>query len=142
MPEFSISGLWISPEQAGIGQTVSISAIVRESVNVSGFYEATLKINGVIEGTKKISVPPAGSEQIVFNISKKEAGTYSVDLDGLKGEFIVTAGKTTAGAPTSGAPASGSSGSSFPVVPVVIGAVAVLLLAGLLVFYLNKKRAR
>jgi hypothetical protein len=128
-PVFSIFGLVISPTEASTGQTITISATVTESANISGIYEGTLKINDVVEETKRLSVGASGSVQLSFTLSRNEAGTYSVDLDGLKGSFTVT-----------GEPISDSSGSSFPTVPVVIGVVAALVIVGLPIIYWNRKR--
>jgi hypothetical protein len=129
-PVFSIFGLVIFPTEASTGQTITIRATVAESGNVSGVYQGTLKINGVVEETKQVSVTPNGSVQLTFTLSRNVAGTYSVDLNGLEGSFTVT-----------GEPVDGSSGSSFPTIPVVTVAVAALVLVGLLVFYLNKRKA-
>lgn len=128
-PEFTISGLVISPAEANTGQTITISATINETANISGIYEGTLRINGV-EETKSVTVGPNASKQITFTISKNVAGTYSVDLDGLTGSFTVI-----------GEPTNGSSDSSFPTVPVVVGIVAALVIVGLLIFYLNKRKA-
>ncbi len=125
---FSISGLAISPTEANTGQTITISATIRESANISGIYEGTLKINDVVEETKELTVGPSATAQLSFAISRNEPGTYSVDLDGLKGSFTVT-----------GEPVTGSSG-SFPTVPVVIGAVAALAIVGLPIIYWSRKR--
>jgi hypothetical protein len=132
-PEFTINGLVISPAEANIGQTITISATIEETANISGIYEGTLRINDVVEETKPVTVGPNGSKQITFTVSKNVAGTYSVDLDGLTGSFTVT------GEPTNGS--SGSSGSSFPTVPVVVGIVAAVVIVVLLILYLNKRRA-
>ena len=128
-PEFTISGLVISPAEANTGQTITISATINETANISGIYEGTLRINGV-EETKSVTVGPNASKQITFTVSKNVAGTYSVDLDGLTGSFTVIEESTN-----------GSSGSSFPTVSVVVGIVAALVIVGLLIFYLNKRKA-
>lgn len=129
-PEFTIGGLVISPAEANTGQTITISATVTESANISGIYEGTLKINDAIEETKPVTVGPNSSATITFTITKNEAGTYLVDLDGLEGSFTVT-----------GEHIDDSSGSSFPTIPVVIGIVAGVVIVGLLIFYLNKRKA-
>jgi len=128
-PVFTISGLVISPAEANTGQTINISATITETANISGIYEGTLRINDVIEETKPVLIAPKGSETITFDIIINEAGTYSVDVDGLKGSFTIIEGP----------PIDDSSSSSFPTVPVVIGIVAAAVVVGLLVFYLNKK---
>ena len=73
-PEFTISGLVISPVEANTGQTITISATINETANISGIYEGTLRINGV-EETKSVTVGPNASKQITFTISKNGAGT-------------------------------------------------------------------
>jgi hypothetical protein len=49
----------------------------------------TLKINGVTEATKEITVAGGASEEVVFTTVKDEAGSYSVDVNGLVGLFTV-----------------------------------------------------
>jgi len=129
-PVFEISGLVISPAEANTGQTITISATIYETANISGIYEGTLKINDMVEETKPVSVGPLANAKITFTVSKNVAGTYSVDLDGLTGSFTVI-----------GEPVNDSSGSSFPTVPVIVGIVAAVVIVGLLIFYLNKRRA-
>ena len=128
-PVFTISGLVISPAETNTGQTITISATITETANISGIYEGTLRINDVIEETKPVLIAPKGSEIITFDVIINEAGTYSVDVDGLKGSFTIIEGP----------PIDDSSSSPFPTVPVVIGIVAAAVVVGLLVFYLNKK---
>ncbi|MCK5604071.1 hypothetical protein KAR91_19445 [Candidatus Pacearchaeota archaeon] len=129
-PEFTISDLIISPIEVNTGQDVTISATIKESANNSGNYEAILKINGAVEERKTVLVEPNGSEQVSFTLSKNVAGTYSVDLNGLKGTFTAI-----------GEPVDESSGSTFPTAPVVGGIVAAVVIVGLLIFYLNKRKA-
>jgi hypothetical protein len=126
---FTISGLVISPAEANTGQSITISATIEETNNKSGIYEGTLRIDGTVEETKSLTIAPLGSEQISFEISRGEAGEYSVNLDGLTGSFTVT-----------GEPVSDSSESSFPTVAVVIGVIAALVIVGGLVYYLNRRR--
>jgi len=130
-PEFNISGLTISPASADTGQTISISATVWESGNVSGSYEGILKINDVIEESKIVLVEPLSSKEILFTVSKNEPGTYSVDLDGLTGSFTVTGESIE----------ESTSDSSFPTIPVVIGVVAAVVILGVFIFYLNRRKA-
>ena len=125
---FTISDLIVSPTEADTGQTITISATIKETNNVSGIYEGTLRINGTVEETKSVTVEPNGSKPITFAISRNVAGTYSVDLDGLTGSFTVT------GEPIA------ESDSSFPTVPVIFGIVAAVVIVGLLIFYLNRRK--
>ena len=125
---FEISNLVISPAEAETGQTITISATIRETNNISGIYEGTLRINDVVEATKTLTVGPLATEEITFTVSKNEAGVYSVKLDTLTGSFIVT-GETT-----------DPSDSSFPTASVVGGIVAAVVVVGLILFFLNKRK--
>ena len=127
-PIFTISDLVISPAEAGVGQSISISATVEETNNISGIYESTLTINGIVEESKPLTVGALESKQITFTVSRDETGAYSVDLDGLTGLFTI-----------SEEAASGSSDSSFPTAAVIGGIIGVALVVGLFVFWKKKK---
>lgn len=85
---FIPSSLSISPLEANIGETVSIRFSVTNMGEQEGSYIVTLKINEVIEETKEITLA-GGSETVTFTTAKHEAGTYSVDVNGLHGSFVV-----------------------------------------------------
>ena len=131
-PEFTISGLVISPAEAKTGQTITINATVKELAKISGIYEGTLRINGVDEETKQLTIGPLGSEQLTFTVSKDTAGTYSVYLDGLSGSFTLT-GETTNGS-------SGSSDSSFPTVAVIVAIIAAIVIIAMVVWLMVAHR--
>ncbi|MDO9580697.1 MAG: CARDB domain-containing protein, partial [Bacteroidales bacterium] len=86
---FSISSLTISPSEVYVGEAVTISFSVANTGGQSGSYTVTLKINGVVEATKEVTVAAGKSESVSFTTSKNVAGTYSVDVNGLTGSFIV-----------------------------------------------------
>jgi hypothetical protein len=126
---FEISNLVISPAEADTGQSITISATIRETNNISGIYEGTLRIDGAVEETKALTVGPEVTTKITFTVSKNEAGVYSVNLDGLTGSFTVTGETTTEPAD-----------SSFPTASVVGGIVAAVVVVGLILFFLNKRK--
>ena len=86
---FSVSDPSISPIDANIGETVTISVLVANTGDASGSYEVTLKINGVAEATKEATVGAGASEEVTFTTAKDAAGSYSVDVNGLSGSFTV-----------------------------------------------------
>ncbi|HEY87146.1 MAG TPA: hypothetical protein G4O06_03860 [Dehalococcoidia bacterium] len=86
---FSTSDLSISPSEANIGETVTISILVTNNGNLAGSYEVTLKINDVVEATKEITLDAGASEKITFTTAKDLAGSYSVAVDGLSASFTV-----------------------------------------------------
>jgi hypothetical protein len=85
---FTPSSLSISPLEANIGEMVSISVLVTNTGEQEAGYIVTLKINEMIEETKEITLA-GGSETVTFTTAKDEAGTYSVDVNGLQASFTV-----------------------------------------------------
>jgi len=86
---FTSSSLSISPLEVDTGQTVTISISVANTGEEEGSYTVTLKLNGVVEETREITLAGGSSETVTFTTAKDEAGTYSVDIDGLTGSFTV-----------------------------------------------------
>ena len=51
----------------------------------------TLIVNGIPEATKRVTLGAGASTTVEFGLSKSEAGTYEVDLNGTKSSFTVKA---------------------------------------------------
>jgi len=88
-PAFTVDNLTVSPTRANVGQTVTITVIVRNSGDASGSYSATLKVNATTVDTKEVTLPSGTSQTIVFTTTEDAAGTYTVDVNGLTSEFVV-----------------------------------------------------
>ncbi len=86
---FTVRDLTVSPGEVYIGESASFSVIVANTGGESGSYEVTLKINGVVEEAKEITVTAGASKEVTFTTSKGEAGSYSVEVNGLSGSFTV-----------------------------------------------------
>lgn len=86
---FTSSSLSISPLEVDIGGTVTISLLLANTGEEEGSYTITLKLNGVVEATKEITLAGGANETVTFTTAKDEAGTYSVNIDGLTGSFTV-----------------------------------------------------
>ena len=86
---FKVSHLKISPEEAEPGEDVTISVLVTNVGDRKGFYDVILKVNGSVEDVKSITLDAGKSINIKFRVSKKETGTYIVEVDGLKKEFRI-----------------------------------------------------
>jgi uncharacterized repeat protein (TIGR02543 family) len=85
---FTISSLSVSPTEAEIGETVTISVLVTNSGELEGSYALTLKLNRVVAEVKQVTMA-GGSQEVVFSTDRDEAGTYSVTVNGLEGSFTV-----------------------------------------------------
>ncbi|HEY82864.1 MAG TPA: hypothetical protein G4O01_06195 [Dehalococcoidia bacterium] len=86
---FTTSALTISPKEVDIGERVTISITVTNTGGITGAHKVTLKINGAIVEVREVVLAPRASEKVVFTVVKHAAGTYSVDVDGKRGSFLV-----------------------------------------------------
>lgn len=86
---FTARALTISPAEANTGDRVTISVIVTNTGDLTGTHKVTLKIDGVVVETKEIILTRGGSQKVVFTTVKHTEGTYTVDVDGLRGSFVV-----------------------------------------------------
>jgi len=101
---FTPSSLSISPLEAEIGESVNISVLITNIGEDEGSYTITLKLNGVAEEEKQITMAGSAEETVTFAVARNEAGTYSVDVNGLTGSFTVK--EVEGSVPTSPTPAS------------------------------------
>jgi len=85
----SASGLHISPQQVKPGEEVTISINVANSGGETGSYNAILYINGVVEDSQSVSVAPGMTKNVIFVVSKSDAGVYDVSIAGQSGQFEV-----------------------------------------------------
>jgi hypothetical protein len=90
-PSLAVSELTISPQQADLGQSISISVKVSNSGDLTGTHTLTLRVNGVSEMTKEVSVIGGDSQSALFTVARDAPGTYRVDVNGLTGEFTIAA---------------------------------------------------
>jgi len=88
----SASALSISPQQVQPGQDVTISINVANTGGATGSYNAVLYINSVVEDSQTVSVAAGASKNVIFTVSKTQAGVYDVSLAGQSGQFEVVGG--------------------------------------------------
>ena len=85
----SASGLHISPQQVKPGQEVTISINVANTGGETGSYNAILYINGAVEDSQTVSVAPGMTKNVIFTVTKSDAGVYDVLIAGQSGQFTV-----------------------------------------------------
>jgi hypothetical protein len=88
---FTPGNLVITPTEIYPGDTISISVYVQNTGNKAGSYTAELRINGTAETSQTVTVDAGASKQVVFTITGKEPGEYTVDVNSLEGKFTVLA---------------------------------------------------
>jgi PKD repeat protein/ribosomal protein L40E len=88
-PQFRVSNLQISPDEASTGEEVSVSVEVENIGEVDATYTVVLEINGVVEDQKDVSLAVGAIQTVTFKVTKDEARTFNVDVDGRTGSFDV-----------------------------------------------------
>jgi hypothetical protein len=86
---FTTTGLSISPAEAEVGETVSISVRVTNQGSISGSHTITLKVDNIVVETKQLTLAGGASGVVTFTTTRDVAGSYSVDINGLTGTFTV-----------------------------------------------------
>ena len=102
---FRIGSLAISPGEVDIGKTVTIKTTVSNTSAVSGTYDVILKVNDKLVTHEEVTVPPGASQEVTFTTSKRTAGTYTVNVSGQTGKFVVKGPPAAAPPPPKPAPA-------------------------------------
>ena len=90
LPEnITVTTFQIIPQTVQIGKKVKISITCENIGGSPSVYPVILKINGVEEKTEEVSLDPGESQEVTFEITESEVGTYQVDVNGLKSSFVV-----------------------------------------------------
>jgi hypothetical protein len=93
----SASALSISPQQVQPGEEVTISINVANTGGETGNYNAVLYINEVVEDSQSVSLAAGTSKDVIFTVSKSQAGVYDVSVAGQNGQFEVVGGDWVGG---------------------------------------------
>ena len=89
LPGFSISDLEIKPDEVDPAEEIDISARVKNMGEVTGDYTVNLRINEDKVASETITLAAGESERVHFKVVKDEPDVYKVEMNGLKGQFIV-----------------------------------------------------
>lgn len=109
---FELSNLVITPSEVSVGETVTISVVVNNVGGQTGSTTVNLEINGVAVDTRSVTLDVGKSTTVTFTVSEDVAGTYTVNVAGLTGSFVVTA----------------------PAPPIVLLAVSIVLAIGIVMW--------
>jgi len=143
---FSVSSLSVLPAEVEPGETVTIAVSVANTGGEAGSYQVTLVINDLVEATKEVTVRAGLSKEVTFSVTKEEAGTYTVAVDGLSGSFTVVPVVVPPAPPGINWPLIGGiigvvppapPGINWPLIGGIIGGVIVV---GLIIFFLKFRR--
>ncbi|MBM3945063.1 MAG: PGF-pre-PGF domain-containing protein [SAR202 cluster bacterium] len=134
VPEYSfeVTNLSISPANPQPGQTVTISATVRNTSASAATYPANLWVNKTIDQSDIVTLAAGESKTFNFTMTP-EAGTYGIRIERLQGSFTAQTqvatptpapGEATP-TPTVEAPSEGGGGLLIIIIIVVVAVVVV-----------------
>ncbi len=137
---FSVSNLTVMPLEVQPKEAVVITVSVANTGGTEGNYTVVLKINGVKEAEKTTTIAAGSSRDVSFTVTKEEAGSYSVTVDGLSRSFTVVAPAPPPEEIPEEVP------EEVPVKPpinwpLIGGIIAAVIVVGLLIFFLARRRA-
>ncbi|MDD4985387.1 MAG: CARDB domain-containing protein [Dehalococcoidales bacterium] len=115
---FAVSDLTVNPAEIQPDGMVTVTAIILNTGGSDGSYKAMLMVNNAREAERSVVVAAGSQETISFTLSKKEAGSYTVDVGGVTRNFTVI----NSSGPTPDNPF------NWPLVGGIIAAVVVLAL--------------
>jgi len=126
---FEASNLTINPQQAQLGQPVTISLTITNEGAIEGSFELHLIIDGIVRMVTEITLAGKGSETLTFEVSNLAVGKHQVKIAGLTEQFRIVMTTTP---PTEG-------GVNWLLIDMSVGAALVI---GALVLYLTTRRSR
>jgi len=91
---FSLGVLSISPAEVEIGEEVTVGVTVTNAGGQSGSYEVTLKVDNAVVDTALITLVAGVSEEVAFTTSRDTAGSYTANINGRTGTFVVKVKET------------------------------------------------
>src|SRR4030042_1563479 len=87
--KFEASDLIINPTQTPPNQQITISINLANTGGSIGDYTVELKVDGTVKESKQVTLAVGTSQTVNFTITGDAVGKHSVEISGLKGEFVV-----------------------------------------------------
>lgn len=87
--EFELVSLDVTPPEVTAGDTVSVSAEVRNIGGTEGVYTAVLTVDGEEAEAKDVAVVPGATKTVSFSLVKDQAGTYQIAIGELGSSVTV-----------------------------------------------------
>ncbi|MBI4303543.1 MAG: helix-turn-helix domain-containing protein [Chloroflexi bacterium] len=131
---FATSGLTITPAEAKVGETVTISVTVANTGGQTGTYKVTLKVNNVTVTTQDVVLSGGASQKVTFTTKRDVAGTYTASIDSLSGTFTVKAATVTPPTPTP------KPATNWVLILGILGIIVGVLVIGVVIWFFVKRR--
>jgi len=88
---FEVRNLDINPIEVMPGESVTISAWLSNIGGLSGEHTLMVNMEGLLETSQVIRLSPGQSQKITFTLTPASPGIYRVEIDDLRGNFVVRA---------------------------------------------------
>ncbi len=86
---FTVKSLDVTPEVVRPGEDVTVTVLVANTGETEGSYSLSLKIGGGVETVEELILTPGEERLVTFTVSRENAGSYEVEVDGQTAEFTV-----------------------------------------------------
>lgn len=87
--EFEVVSLDITPPEVELGETVNITAVVKNTGGSEGTYAVLLTLDGVTVEAKEVTITPGSSKVVTFSLVKDAPGTYEIGIGELSSTLMV-----------------------------------------------------
>src|SRR4030042_4546854 len=78
--QFEVGPITFAPPAVMVGDTITVSATIKNIGDVAGTYTATLFLDGQQADSKSIPVDPGSSQEVSFQLSRTTAGSYMLAI--------------------------------------------------------------
>ena len=93
---FQVSGLFIDPVEAWVGETINISVKARNIGDQANVFRIAFKVNNAIRTNVLGELAAGETKTVIGTINETKEGTYAANVEGLIGHFdVVPTGKHT-----------------------------------------------
>jgi|Deesub1362A_J573_1020465.scaffolds.fasta_scaffold04154_3 PGF-CTERM protein len=127
--DIQVMSVDVSPASVKVGETATVTAVVKNLGVAEGTKTITLSVNGVATMQEEVTLAPGESTTLTFEITKTQAGTYTIDVDGVSKTLTVKEEvKPTATTPAPTTPTPTPKQPGFEAVFAIVGLLAVAYL--------------
>ncbi|MFH1647797.1 MAG: CARDB domain-containing protein [Chloroflexota bacterium] len=86
---FEMASLDVSPTTVNPGETVTVRATVSNTGDIAGSHKVTIKLGDEVIAVEQIDLAGGASRTLTFTLAAPDAGSYTVDVNGLRATLTV-----------------------------------------------------
>ena len=88
--QFEISAINVTSDKVIIDTPANVVVTVKNIGDLAGTYNATLRVDNEVVAQKDIQLAGGETQEVSFEVSKSESGTYQLEIGGLTTQLIVS----------------------------------------------------